>query len=155
MTLADIRLTKEEILADYRLAYRSRQASYIGRREVLSGKAKFGIFGDGKELPQLAMAHAFQKGDFRSGYYRVSDLDVFSWIVDRSTVLRRTLCAYRYRSRPLHRRALYDRALQFPQPQSRRLVEKPDRPVQLFAHVPHRSPNAAAGGAGLRIQTLP
>jgi len=70
MTLADIRLTKEEILADYRLAYRSRQASYIGRREVLSGKAKFGIFGDGKELPQLAMAHAFQKGDFRSGYYR-------------------------------------------------------------------------------------
>ena len=70
MTLADIRLTKEEILADYRLAFRSRQASYIGRREVLSGKAKFGIFGDGKELPQLAMARAFKKGDFRSGYYR-------------------------------------------------------------------------------------
>ncbi len=60
----------EEIIQDYRLAYRSRQASYIGRREVLSGKAKFGIFGDGKELPQLAMAHVFKKGDFRSGYYR-------------------------------------------------------------------------------------
>jgi pyruvate/2-oxoglutarate/acetoin dehydrogenase E1 component/TPP-dependent pyruvate/acetoin dehydrogenase alpha subunit len=60
----------EEIIRDYRLAYRSRQASYIGRREVLSGKAKFGIFGDGKELPQLAMARAFKKGDFRSGYYR-------------------------------------------------------------------------------------
>jgi TPP-dependent pyruvate/acetoin dehydrogenase alpha subunit len=60
----------EEIINDYRLAYRSRQASQIGRREVLSGKAKFGIFGDGKELPQLAMAHVFKNGDFRSGYYR-------------------------------------------------------------------------------------
>jgi pyruvate/2-oxoglutarate/acetoin dehydrogenase E1 component/TPP-dependent pyruvate/acetoin dehydrogenase alpha subunit len=60
----------EKIIQDYRLAFRSRQVSYIGRREVLSGKAKFGIFGDGKELPQLAMAHVFKKGDFRSGYYR-------------------------------------------------------------------------------------
>jgi pyruvate/2-oxoglutarate/acetoin dehydrogenase E1 component/TPP-dependent pyruvate/acetoin dehydrogenase alpha subunit len=60
----------EEIIQDYRLAFRSRQASYLGRREVLSGKAKFGIFGDGKELPQIAMARAFRKGDFRSGYYR-------------------------------------------------------------------------------------
>jgi 2-oxoisovalerate dehydrogenase E1 component len=63
-------LSPEEILEDYRLAYRSRQASLIGRREVMSGKAKFGIFGDGKEAPQLAMAHAFRPGDFRSGYYR-------------------------------------------------------------------------------------
>jgi pyruvate/2-oxoglutarate/acetoin dehydrogenase E1 component/TPP-dependent pyruvate/acetoin dehydrogenase alpha subunit len=63
-------LSPEEILQDYRLAYRSRQASLIGRREVMSGKAKFGIFGDGKEVPQLAMAHAFRQGDFRSGYYR-------------------------------------------------------------------------------------
>jgi pyruvate/2-oxoglutarate/acetoin dehydrogenase E1 component/TPP-dependent pyruvate/acetoin dehydrogenase alpha subunit len=60
----------EQIIQDYRLAFRSRQASYIGRREVLSGKAKFGIFGDGKELPQIAMSHVFKKGDFRSGYYR-------------------------------------------------------------------------------------
>ncbi len=60
----------DQILADYRQAYRSRQASLIGHREVLGGKAKFGIFGDGKELPQLAMAHVFQNGDFRSGYYR-------------------------------------------------------------------------------------
>jgi pyruvate/2-oxoglutarate/acetoin dehydrogenase E1 component/TPP-dependent pyruvate/acetoin dehydrogenase alpha subunit len=60
----------EQIIQDYRLAFRSRQASFIGRREVLSGKAKFGIFGDGKELPQLAMAHVFKNGDFRSGYYR-------------------------------------------------------------------------------------
>ena len=63
-------LKAEEIVADYRLAYRSRQASLIGRREVMSGKAKFGIFGGGKELPQLAMAHVFRAGDFRSGYYR-------------------------------------------------------------------------------------
>lgn len=62
--------SRKDVLADYRLAYRSRQASLIGRREVLSGKAKFGIFGDGKELAQLAMAKVFQKGDFRSGYYR-------------------------------------------------------------------------------------
>jgi len=60
----------EDILRDYRLAYQSRQASIIGRREVLSGKAKFGIFGDGKELPQLAMARSFMPGDWRSGYYR-------------------------------------------------------------------------------------
>jgi 2-oxoisovalerate dehydrogenase E1 component len=66
----DLALSDEEILADYRLAYQSRQASLIGRREVMSGKAKFGIFGDGKEVVQLAMAKVFQKGDFRSGYYR-------------------------------------------------------------------------------------
>jgi TPP-dependent pyruvate/acetoin dehydrogenase alpha subunit len=63
-------LEKEEIIKDYRLAYQSRQASLIGRREVLSGKAKFGIFGDGKEIAQLAIARAFKKGDWRSGYYR-------------------------------------------------------------------------------------
>ncbi|HRK60304.1 MAG TPA: transketolase, partial [Candidatus Kapabacteria bacterium] len=55
---------------DYRIGIRSRQASLLGRREVLSGKAKFGIFGDGKEVAQLAMARSFAKGDFRSGYYR-------------------------------------------------------------------------------------
>lgn len=58
------------ILSDFRLAYRSRHAAVIGRREVLTGKAKFGIFGDGKELAQIAIAHAFQKGDWRAGYYR-------------------------------------------------------------------------------------
>lgn len=63
-------LTKEEILNDYRIAFESRQASIIGRKEVLTGKGKFGIFGDGKEIPQLAMAHVFKKGDWRSGYYR-------------------------------------------------------------------------------------
>jgi pyruvate/2-oxoglutarate/acetoin dehydrogenase E1 component/TPP-dependent pyruvate/acetoin dehydrogenase alpha subunit len=68
--LKKIKLTKEEILSDYRIANESRQASLLGRREVLTGKAKFGIFGDGKEIPQLAMAHAFKNGDWRSGYYR-------------------------------------------------------------------------------------
>ena len=62
--------SKETILHDYRLAHRSRLVSIIGRQEVFSGKAKFGIFGDGKEVAQVALAHAFQKGDFRSGYYR-------------------------------------------------------------------------------------
>jgi len=66
----ELDLTPDEILKDYRLAYQSRQVSLVGRREVMSGKAKFGIFGDGKELPQLAMAHVFRKGDWRSGYYR-------------------------------------------------------------------------------------
>ena len=63
-------LTKKDILNDYRTANESRQASLLGRREVLSGRAKFGIFGDGKEIPQLAMAHSFKNGDWRSGYYR-------------------------------------------------------------------------------------
>ncbi len=63
-------LSPDQLVEDYRLAVRSRAAAMIGRREVLTGKAKFGIFGDGKELPQLAIARAFQKGDWRSGYYR-------------------------------------------------------------------------------------
>lgn len=61
---------KEEIIQDYTIAVASRECSLLGRREVLTGKAKFGIFGDGKEVPQLALAKAFQNGDFRSGYYR-------------------------------------------------------------------------------------
>ena len=61
---------KNEIINDYKLAVTSRECSLLGRREVLTGKAKFGIFGDGKEIPQLALAKAFKNGDFRSGYYR-------------------------------------------------------------------------------------
>lgn len=61
---------RKEVLNDYKIAKISRECSLLGRREVLTGKAKFGIFGDGKEVPQLAMAKAFKKGDFRSGYYR-------------------------------------------------------------------------------------
>lgn len=61
---------KSIVLNDYKIAFESRQASVLGRREVLTGKAKFGIFGDGKEVPQVAMAKAFKAGDWRSGYYR-------------------------------------------------------------------------------------
>ncbi len=63
-------MNKKTILADFRLANLSRMLSVTGRREVLSGKAKFGIFGDGKELIQIAMAKQFRNGDWRSGYYR-------------------------------------------------------------------------------------
>lgn len=61
---------KTIVINDYKIAYESRQASLLGRKEVLTGKAKFGIFGDGKEIPQIAMAKAFKNGDWRSGYYR-------------------------------------------------------------------------------------
>ena len=74
---------KEEILNDYYLAQLSREVSLLGRREVLTGKAKFGIFGDGKELPQIAMAKVFKNGDFRSGYYRDQ---TFMLAIDQLTV---------------------------------------------------------------------
>ena len=61
---------REEVLKDYRVACESREASLLGRKEVLTGKAKFGIFGDGKEVPQVAMAKFFRPGDFYAGYYR-------------------------------------------------------------------------------------
>ncbi len=63
-------IDKKEILDDYRLAIESREVSLIGRKDVFSGRAKFGIFGDGKEVAQIAMSKVFRKGDFRSGYYR-------------------------------------------------------------------------------------
>lgn len=74
---------KNQILGDYKLGRISREMSYLGRREVLTGKAKFGIFGDGKELPQLAMAKVFRNGDFRSGYYRDQ---TFALAIDALTV---------------------------------------------------------------------
>jgi len=61
---------QKEVLEDYKIACVSREASFLGRKEVLTGKAKFGIFGAGKEIAQLAMARVFKKGDFRTGYYR-------------------------------------------------------------------------------------
>jgi pyruvate/2-oxoglutarate/acetoin dehydrogenase E1 component/TPP-dependent pyruvate/acetoin dehydrogenase alpha subunit len=66
----DFETFKNQILADFRLACESREASLLGRKEVLTGKAKFGIFGDGKEVAQIALAKQYQNGDFRSGYYR-------------------------------------------------------------------------------------
>ena len=84
---ADIKLSfdkfREEVLSDYRIACISREASLLARKEVLTGKAKFGIFGDGKEIAQLAMAKFFQPGDFRSGYYRDQ---TFHFAIGHSTV---------------------------------------------------------------------
>lgn len=74
---------KKNVLEDYKIGRISREMSYLGRREVLTGKAKFGIFGDGKELPQLAMAKVFRNGDFRSGYYRDQ---TFSLVIGAVTV---------------------------------------------------------------------
>src|SRR2546423_5753559 len=76
-------LTAEAIIADYRLAYSSRRASIIGRAEVLRGNATFGIFGDGKEVANLAMARAFKPGDWRAGYYRDQ---TFMWATRMSSV---------------------------------------------------------------------
>ena len=88
-------LPPEEIIKDYRLAYQSRQASIIGRREVLSGKAKFGIFGDGKEVAQLAIARAFRKGDWRSGYYRDQTWMFALGVLEIQRVFRPALCPRR------------------------------------------------------------
>jgi pyruvate/2-oxoglutarate/acetoin dehydrogenase E1 component/TPP-dependent pyruvate/acetoin dehydrogenase alpha subunit len=76
-------LTPEKVVADYRLAYSSRRASVIGRAEVLRGNATFGIFGDGKEIANLAMARAFRPGDWRAGYYRDQ---TFMWATGMSNV---------------------------------------------------------------------
>ena len=70
MSESSIGLNREKILADFRLALLSREIALLARREVLSGKAKFGIFGDGKEVAQIALAQSFMPGDWRSGYYR-------------------------------------------------------------------------------------
>ena len=65
-----IKISKKEILEDYYLINESRQLSLLGRKEVFMGRAKFGVFGDGKELAQIAMSKVFENGDIRSGYYR-------------------------------------------------------------------------------------
>lgn len=70
LVAVDFETFKQEVLNDYKLACISRETSLLGRKEVLTGKAKFGIFGDGKELAQIALAKQFRNGDFRSGYYR-------------------------------------------------------------------------------------
>ena len=86
-----LQFTRESILRDYRIAFQSREASLLGRREVLTGKAKFGIFGDGKEVAQVAMARAFRDGDFRAGYYRDQTLMFALGLLDDPGVLRAAL----------------------------------------------------------------
>lgn len=82
LNLGAIQLTPTEIIHDYRLCVKSRQASILGRMEVMKGRAKFGIFGDGKEVAQVAMAKAFREGDFRSGYYRDQTLMLALGVID-------------------------------------------------------------------------
>ncbi len=93
-----IELTREEVLNDYRLAFRSRMMSVIGRREVLTGKAQFGIFGGGKEVAQIALAKFFQPGDFRSGYYRDQ-----TWMLATGMVTLKQLFAELYADADLER----------------------------------------------------
>jgi len=76
-----LKLTKAEILEDYKIGWISRHASLIGRKEVLTGRGKFGIFGDGKEVPQIALCKFYQNGDFRSGYYRDQTMMLASGLV--------------------------------------------------------------------------
>ncbi len=74
---------KSEVLSDYKLAYESRQCSLLGRKETLMGRAQFGIFGDGKELAQIALAKTFENGDFRSGYYRDQTFAFYTGMSDK------------------------------------------------------------------------
>ena len=146
----------EEILKDYRLAYQSRQASLIGRREVLSGKAKFGIFGDGKELPQLAMARAFRKGDFRSGYYRDQ---TFMLAIGEITIQQFFAQLYAHTSLeadPATAGRLMNSHFATRSINPDGSLERPDRSIQLRRRsLAHRLADAAHGGAGLCLQTVP
>ncbi len=83
VSIGSIQLDRATVIQDFKLCCVSREASILARKEVLTGKAKFGITGDGKEVPQIAMAKAFQKGDFRSGYYRDQ---TFMFALDLATV---------------------------------------------------------------------
>ena len=80
-----------EVLNDFRIANESRQVSLLGRREVLTGKAKFGIFGDGKEIPQLALNKVFKDGDWRAGYYRDQTFMFASGIMSLELMMALTL----------------------------------------------------------------
>ena len=93
-------LQADEIIADYRLAVRSRAASVIGRREVLTGKAGFGIFGDGKEIPQLALSKVFHNGDWRAGYYRDQTLMFGTGMSDLSQFFAQLYAATDLRQEP-------------------------------------------------------
>ena len=148
--------SSEEIIQDYRLAYQSRQASLIGRREVLSGKAKFGIFGDGKELPQLALARAFRKGDFRSGYYRDQ---TFMLAIGEITIQQYFAQLYAHTSleaEPATAGRLMNSHFATRSINPGWQLERPDRPIQLGCRsLAHWLTNAAHGRVGLCLQAVP
>ena len=87
---------KKLILEDYQVIFTSRQTSILGRREVLNGKGTFGIFGDGKELPQIVLNRFFQVGDIRSGYYRDQTIMMAQGHLDPEKAFCGYLCSFRY-----------------------------------------------------------
>ena len=96
--LKTLGLSVDDILFDYKIGYASRQASLIGRKEVFLGRAKFGIFGDGKEMAQVAMARFFKSGDHRSGYYRDQTFHVCCGYVDHPAIFLSVVRTYRFGS---------------------------------------------------------
>ncbi len=155
-TDSNFSLKNDEVLQDYRLAYRSRQASLIGRREVMGGKAKFGIFGDGKESVQLAMSKVFQKGDFRSGYYRDQTL---MFAVGEATI--QSFFAQLYAHTDIqHEPATAGRAMNAHF--ATRSLDENGNWNDLLKHAQlsgrrfsHRSADAAPGGSGIRLPPIP
>ena len=148
--------TKESILRDYRIAYQSRQASLIGRREVLTGKAKFGIFGDGKEVAQVALARAFRQGDFRSGYYRDQTLMMALGLLTAGAVLRPALRGRRRGARALLGGPVDERPLRDLHARGGRQLQGSGGPGQLVGRrLADRLADAAPGGARLRLEALP
>jgi hypothetical protein len=143
----DLPFDQDQIIEDYRLAFRSRQASLIGRREVLSGKAKFGIFGDGKELANIAIGHAFRKGDWRSGYYRdqtwMDMLGIMSIQQLFAQLLPADLEADQYWRAGMS-------ALRQPL-RHRRLLDRSNRSFNTSGTSPDRNPNVASCGARLCV----
>ena len=136
---------------------RAAQASLIGEKQVLTGKAKFGIFGDGKEVAQLALARAFRHGDFRSGYYRDQTFMFALGPADARGVLRPALRQRRRRRRALLGRPLDDRALRHA-PARRRTAASTTSPqrVQLLGRrLADRLADAAPGRPGLGLEALP
>ena len=133
-TTQDVQAFREALLADYKSMCVSREASLLGRKEVLTGKAKFGIFGDGKEMAQVALSKVVRPGDWRSGYYR-----------DQTFMMARGLLSVQQ-----YFAALYAHT------QRGRVVEGPHGELQqLGGRQPDRLSNASARGPRPSIQGLP
>ena len=142
----------EAVLRDYRIACRSRQCTIVGRREVYSGKAKFGIFGDGKESAQLALAYAFRKGDFRSGYYRDQTL---MFALDLLTVEQFFAQLYAHAdvsAEPGFRRAFHDRSLRHTPARRRWELSYNHGPLQLRRGFISNCDRKCPSWSGLRMR---
>ena len=146
----------DAVLRDYRVGVRSRHISVLGRAEVLAGRAKFGIFGDGKEVAQLAMAYAFRKGDIRSGYYRdqtfmlalgaITVREFFAQLYAHADLEAEPAFGGRSMTGHFATRLLDDR----------RQLEEPDRDLQLDRRpVADGVADAAPGRPGLGVEGLP